>query len=66
MRKRSGGTTEYFYRLVAATLAAPGHSRVVPLEPEFVVPQDGHDNEDCESIAARRLACRPWPELRKA
>jgi hypothetical protein len=42
-RKRSGGTTEYFHTLVAATLVAPGHSRVVPLEPEFVVPQDGHD-----------------------
>jgi hypothetical protein len=40
-RKRSGGTTEYFHTLVAATLVAPGHNRVVRLEPEFVVPQDG-------------------------
>jgi len=39
---------------MAATLVAPGHSRVVPLEPEFVVPQDGHDKQDCESMAARR------------
>src|SRR5260370_17955482 len=53
-RKRSGGTTEYFHTLVAATLVAPGHSRVVPLEPEFVGPQDGHDKQDCESMAARR------------
>jgi hypothetical protein len=30
-RKRSGGATEYFHALVAATLVAPGHSRVVPL-----------------------------------
>ncbi len=30
------------------------HNRVVPLQPEFVVPQDGHDKQDCESMAARR------------
>jgi hypothetical protein len=40
--------------MVAATLVAPGHNQVVPLEPEFVVPQDGHDKQDCESMAARR------------
>jgi hypothetical protein len=53
-RKRSGGTIEYFHSLMAATLVAPGHNRVVPLQPEFVVPQDGHDKQDCESRAARR------------
>jgi hypothetical protein len=39
---------------LAATIVAPGHNRVVPLEPEFIVPQDGHDKQDCESRAARR------------
>ncbi len=53
-RVRGGARTEYFHSLVAATLVAPGHSRVVPLEPEFVVPQDGHDKQDCEIRAARR------------
>ena len=33
---------------------APDHNRVVPLEPEFIVPQDGHDKQDCESRAVRR------------
>jgi len=60
-RERSGGTTEYFHTLVAATLVAPGHSRVVPLEPEFVVPQDGHDKQDCESMAARRWLAAHGP-----
>src|SRR5271156_5545399 len=60
-RKRSGGTTEYFHALVAATLVAPGHRRVVPLEPEFVVPQDGHDKQDCESMAARRWLAAHGP-----
>ncbi len=26
----------------------------MPLEPEFVLPQDGHEKQDCESRAARR------------
>jgi hypothetical protein len=29
-----------------------GAHRVVPLEPEFIVPQDGHEKQDCESRAA--------------
>lgn len=29
-RTRSGGKTEYFHSVVAATLVAPGHNRVVP------------------------------------
>jgi hypothetical protein len=53
-RARVGAKTEYFHTLVAATLVAPGHNRVVPLPPEFVAPQDGHDKQDCETRAARR------------
>ena len=53
-RARAGGKTEYFHSLLAATLVAPGHNRVVPLAPEFIVPQDGHDKQDCESRAVRR------------
>ncbi len=40
--------------MLAATIVAPGHNRVVPLEAEFIVPQDGHDKQDCESRADRR------------
>jgi len=53
-RARAGGKTEYFHSMLGATLVAPGHAQVVPLEPEFVVPQDGADKQDCESRAARR------------
>jgi hypothetical protein len=60
-RKRSGGTTEYFHSLVSATLVAPGHNRVVPLQPEFIVPQDGHDKQDCETLAARRWLAAHGP-----
>jgi hypothetical protein len=51
-RKRGKDKTEHFHALVSATLVAPEHNRVVPLEPEFIVPQDGHDKQDCESRAA--------------
>ncbi len=40
--------------MLAATIVAPGHNRVGPLEAEFIVPQDGHDKQDCESRADRR------------
>ncbi len=51
--------TEYFHMLLAATVVAPGHNRAVPLEPEFIVPQDRLEKQDCESRAARRwLAAR--------
>jgi hypothetical protein len=53
-RKRGKDKSEYFHSMLAATIVAPGHNRAVPLEPEFIVPQDGHDKQDCESRAARR------------
>jgi hypothetical protein len=53
-RQHGNGKTEYHHVMLAATLVAPGHNRVVPLIPEFVVPQDGHDKQDCESRAVRR------------
>ncbi len=46
--------TEYFHSMLAATLVAPGHDKVIPLEPEFIVPQDGTEKQDCESVAAKR------------
>jgi hypothetical protein len=53
-RKRGQDRTEHFHAMVSATIVAPDHNRVVPLEPEFIVPQDGHDKQDCESRAVRR------------
>ncbi len=40
--------------MVGATLVAPGHNQVVPLEPEFVSPQDGAVKQDCETRAVQR------------
>jgi len=53
-RQHGDGKTEYHHGMLAATLVAPGHNRVVPLIPEFIVPQDGHNKQDCENRAVLR------------
>ena len=53
-RQRGRKGIEYFHTLLAASIVAPGQNRAVPLEPEFVAPQNGHDKQDCESRAAHR------------
>ena len=53
-RKRANGKTENYHTMLAATVVAPGHSRVVPLFPEFIAPRDGAQKQDCERNAAKR------------
>jgi hypothetical protein len=62
-RTRAGQPTEHFHTLLAATIVAPGHQHAVPLAPEFIGPQDGHDKQDCESRAVRRWLARHGPGL---
>jgi hypothetical protein len=58
--------TGYAHSVVAAVLSAPGQPHVLALEPEFIVPQDGHDKQDCEQQAIKRWVTRnakrfePW------
>ena len=61
-RRRSNGRGECLHSMLSATLVAPGHNHVVPLEPEFIVPQDGSDKQDCESRAARRWLAGHGPQ----
>jgi hypothetical protein len=42
-------------------MVAPGHDKVVPLEPEFIVPQDGAEKQDCENRAAKRWLAAHGP-----
>ena len=53
-RQRGKSEKEYFHAMLGATLVAPGHNKVIPLEPEFIVPQDGAEKQDCENAAAKR------------
>ena len=53
-RRRSDGGTEYFHTFLGASMVAPGHKHVLPLPPEFIVPRDGAEKQDCERNAAKR------------
>ena len=53
-RKRANGKTESYHSMLSATVVAPGYSKVVPLTPEFIAPQDGAEKQDCERNAVKR------------
>ena len=53
-KTKGTGKTEYFHTALCATIVAPGHNHVVPLQPEFIRPQDGAEKQDCETRAAKR------------
>jgi len=53
-RTASNGVTAYFHSAITPVIVAPGNKRVMALEPEFIVPQDGHDKQDCEQTAGKR------------
>src|SRR5271168_2856787 len=53
-RKRANGKTESYHSMLSATVVTPRHSKVVPLAPEFIAPQDGAEKQDCERNAVRR------------
>src|ERR1700712_83902 len=62
-RKRSDGGTEYFHAFLGASIVAPGHQQLRPRPPEFIVPQDGAEKQDCERNAAKRWLARQGPAV---
>ena len=48
------GEINYFHSVITPVIVQPGNSHVITLEPEFIVPQDGHEKQDCEIEAAKR------------
>lgn len=50
--------------MLAASIVAPGHSRVIPLMPEFVANHDGAAKQDCERNAAKRWHGRHGKRLK--
>ena len=49
----SDGRTSCSHSVVIPAIVKPGCSQVIPLEPEFIVHQDGHKKQDCEQMGAR-------------
>jgi hypothetical protein len=52
---------EYFHAMLGVALVAPGHDKVIPLEAEFIAPQDGAEKQDCENAAAKRWLASHGP-----
>lgn len=53
-RTLKSGETRYFHSVITPVMVCPGQSHVIPLVPQFIGPQDGHDKQDCETAAAKR------------
>jgi hypothetical protein len=45
-RQHKNGTIHHFHGVVTPVLVCPGQTQVIPLVPEFIQPQDGHDKQD--------------------
>jgi len=54
VKHHKNGSTSYSHTVITPVITIPGTNRVFPLEPEFIVPQDGHAKQDCENAAAKR------------
>jgi len=48
------GKTLFRHIVITPVIVAPGQKQVIPLPPEFVQAQDGHEKQDCELAAAKR------------
>ena len=60
-KEHRNGTVTYSHTVITPVIVAPGHARVISLEPEFITPQDGHDKQDCENTAAKRWLAQYGP-----
>lgn len=48
------GEMLYSHSVITPVVVKPSQPHVLPLEPEFIVPQDGTTKQDCELTAAKR------------
>ena len=53
-RQLSNGHTRYYHPAITPVVVCPGRSQVIALPPEYIMPQDGHDKQDCEQVAGKR------------
>jgi hypothetical protein len=53
-RQTANGQTLYSHSALTPVLVCPGRPEVIALPPEFLVPQEGHDQQDGERVAGKR------------
>jgi hypothetical protein len=53
-RADRSGVEHFYHSAITPVFVKPGQAQVLPLPPEFIVPQDGSEKQDCERVAAKR------------
>lgn len=53
-RTDRAGQVHYYHSAITPVIVKPNTPQVLPLAPEFIEPQDGHDKQDCEQQAVKR------------
>lgn len=53
-RQDRSGVIHYYHSAIIPVLVKPGSAHVLSLPPECIVPQDGHEKQDCERAAVKR------------
>lgn len=53
-RSHKNGNVTNFHSVILPVIVAPGLKHVIGLAPEFIIPQDGSEKQDCEQNAAKR------------
>jgi hypothetical protein len=53
-RQTAKGQPFYSHPAITPVIVTPGCAEVIALPPEFIMPQDGHDKQDCERAAGKR------------
>jgi hypothetical protein len=57
-RHHRDGTVSYYHQMLGAAIIHPDFPEVIPLAPEPIQRQDGHNKNDCERNSARRWVRR--------
>jgi hypothetical protein len=52
--EHKSGPITYYHSAITPVIVGPGKPYAIPLRPEFITPQDGHNKQDCEIVAGKR------------
>lgn len=59
------GTVTYSHGVITPVIVNPDYNMAIALAPEFIVPQDGNDKQDCETNAGKRWLMTHADKFRK-
>lgn len=54
IKHHKDGSITYSHSILTSVIVAPDKNKVIVLEPEHMLPQDGYEKQDCENAAAKR------------